>query len=610
MGLNSKIKRTLKARKSSKTPWLSLSKKLFLIVVSIYLVFVLSFTLYQYQREKEYKIDILHTQLQETNQRINDFINSDQRSFKKISQFEDRHNKNLKRELRISIFSLSGEVIYDSFQQKKESILPSHLNRKEIQQALKEGLGYDVRRVSETTGQTYFYSATRFDNYLIRSAQPYTLTLLNALKTDNHFLWFALVVSLILLTIFYTLTSKISKSIHQLRDFAMRADKGLPIGISYFDSFPHNELGVISQHIIQIYRRLHQTKEALYIEREKLIAHLQTSHEGLGVFTAEKREIIVNNLFIQYSNQLSDKMLKHAEDVLKIEEFTPIREFIAKLQHSKGELKEERRFSFTILKNGKIFAVDTIVFQDRSFEISINDITQEEEQKRLKKQLTQNIAHELKTPVSSIQGYLETITSNPQLTTEQQNKFIERCYTQSIRLSHLLKDISVLTRIDEGENNIEFEKVKLGELVHEIVEDAKIIASSKGITIENQVPQLISIIGNYSLLYSIFRNLLDNALYYGGNNIDITISLFREDSKFYYFNFSDNGVGVDEQHLSRLFERFYRVDKGRSRKLGGTGLGLAIVKNAILVHKGSILAKKKFNGGLEFIFTLSKNSNS
>ena len=129
----------------------------------------------------------------------------------------------------------------------------------------------------------------------------------------------------------------------------------------------------------------------------------------------------------------------------------------------------------------------------------------------------------------------------------------------------------------------------------------------KHITVVNKLPSEVILTGSSSLLYSIFRNLTDNAIAYAGNDIQITINCFREDEKFYYFSFSDTGVGVPEEHLNRLFERFYRVDKGRSRKLGGTGLGLAIVKNAVLFHGGTIFAKNMPKGGREFVFTLKKD---
>ena len=250
--------------------------------------------------------------------------------------------------------------------------------------------------------------------------------------------------------------------------------------------------------------------------------------------------------------------------------------------------------------------MECIIFQDLSFEISVNDITQEEEQSRLKRQLTQNIAHELKTPVSSIQGYLETIVSSKNLPKEKMEGFIERCYAQSNRLSSLLRDISTLTRMDEAANMIEMEPVDISQLVANVVNESAIDLEEKGIKVYNSLPNHIEIQGNYSLLYSIFRNLMDNAMAYAGTQVDINIHCFREDNQFYYFSFADTGVGVPPEHLNRLFERFYRVDKGRSRKLGGTGLGLAIVKNAVMIHGGTIQAKNRPGGGLEFVFTLAK----
>jgi two-component system OmpR family sensor kinase/two-component system phosphate regulon sensor histidine kinase PhoR len=112
--------------------------------------------------------------------------------------------------------------------------------------------------------------------------------------------------------------------------------------------------------------------------------------------------------------------------------------------------------------------------------------------------------------------------------------------------------------------------------------------------------------GNQLLLYSIFRNLLDNAIAYAGANTHVAIRCYRQDAEALYFSFSDTGSGVDEHHLNRLFERFYRLDKGRSRKLGGTGLGLAIVKNAVLYHKGEIVVKNRPEGGLEFLFSIKR----
>ena len=350
---------------------------------------------------------------------------------------------------------------------------------------------------------------------------------------------------------------------------------------------------------------MHETKEALYIEREKLITHLQISHEGLGIFTKEKKEILVNNLFNEYANLISDSNLLSSEDVFTISELQVITDFIGKMQNRPIQ-KEEKRMSVTINKNGRTFTVECIISQDLSFEISINDITMEEEQVRLKRQLTQNIAHELKTPVSSIQGYLETIVNNDNIPADKMKIFLERCYAQSNRLTILLRDISVLTRMDEAASMIEMEKVDISAIVNNIINEVSLELEERKISVINSLKKNIQIRGNYSLIYSIFRNLTDNAIAYAGSNIQIYINCFREDENYYYFSFSDTGVGVSPEHLNRLFERFYRVDKGRSRKLGGTGLGLAIVKNAVIIHGGSISAKNSQQGGLEFVFTLAK----
>ena len=583
---------------------LPFSQRLFLSVIFLFLGYAVCFMLFQYNREKAYKIELLNTQLQNYNNQLCDFladhhgVNSDS-----MQSYVTTH---MMPNLRVTLIEPSGKVVYDNTNANRKSFA-NHSSRKEVQDALMYGSGYSISRQSESIqGEEYFYSARYYPPYriIIRSALPYNLSLTEHLQADSGYLWFALIICLVLIFIFYRFTRKLGKSITKLQQFAMKADRNEPIDMDILQTFPKNELGEISQHIIKIYKRLHRAKEALYIEREKLISHLQTSHEGLGVFTKERQEILVNNLFTQYINNISDRNLRSTNEIFDIPELQPIIEF---LNRNEGNFsKEEKRYAMHLNKNARSFTVECIIFQDMSFEISINDITQEEEQARLKRQLTQNIAHELKTPVSSIQGYLETIISNPNIPQENVRVFLERSYAQSNRLTFLLRDISVLTRMDEAPELVEKEQVNLSKIVENILNEVALGLEEKHITVVNKLPSEVILTGSSSLLYSIFRNLTDNAIAYAGNDIQITINCFREDEKFYYFSFSDTGVGVPEEHLNRLFERFYRVDKGRSRKLGGTGLGLAIVKNAVILHGGTIFAKNNPGGGLEFIFTLCK----
>lgn len=582
---------------------LSFSQRLFYSVVVLFLAFVVCFMAFQYRREKDYKVESMNTQLQYYNDKFSEYIlQQDTLDTHLLEQYVKNHHLN---DLRVTLINSQGKVVYDNLSKNTDQFR-NHLNRTEIKQALQQGSGYAIHRMSESVGGEFFYSARYYPelDMIIRSALPYNVSLTQSLSTDSHYIWFAGIISLVLICMFYSLTRKLGMSVTQLQQFALKADRNEPIDPDIQKSFPKNELGEISTHIIQIYHRLHRTKEALYIEREKLITHLQISHEGLGVFTKEKEEILVNLLFKQYINFISDKNLSHMKEIFSVPELEPITLFIA--ENKEKNNKEVKRMSLEIEKDGRIFTLECIIFQDSSFEISINDVTQETEQARLKKQLTQNIAHELKTPVSSIQGYLETIVNNPDLPREKLGQFLSRSYAQSNRLTHLLSDISLLTRMEEAPNMTEKETVNLYQMVQSIFNEVTLQLEEKQIKAQNLLPTDLEIQGNASLLYSIFRNLTDNTIAYAGTDISITIQCFRQGEKFYYFSFADTGIGVSPEHLGRLFERFYRVDKGRSRKLGGTGLGLAIVKNAVLLHGGSIFAKKNPEGGLEFIFTLSK----
>jgi signal transduction histidine kinase len=226
------------------------------------------------------------------------------------------------------------------------------------------------------------------------------------------------------------------------------------------------------------------------------------------------------------------------------------------------------------------------------------------EQDILKRQLTQNVAHELKTPVASIQGYLETILDNPKIDEPTKEQFLTRCYAQSQRLTSLLHDISTLNRLDDASSEMfDFESVDISQMVKDIQKETALSLEKHKMTFDDKLPDHITVKGNRSLLYSIFRNLTDNAISYAGENTTIIVKGEQQENKW-HFIFKDNGVGVPVEHLARLFERFYRVDKGRSRKMGGTGLGLAIVKNAVLLHGGSIRVKNNPEGGLRFDFTI------
>ena len=573
------------------------SQRLFWSVFFMFLGFTVCFLLFQYQREREFAQEKLNNVLSNYNYQL----------FRKCQQSTDINQTVIsfmddipQKDLRVTIIDPSGDVLFDN---SGTDEFNNHNDRSEVRKARLYNEGFAIRS-SESTGKRYFYSASNIGGYIYRSALPYDPYVRGILTVNKDFIYFMALMTLIFFFVLSRFTFSIGKTISKLRDFALNVEKDRMPAVDYV--FPNDELGDISQNIVTLYHRQQKAKNELSMEREKLIKHFQYSKEGFAMFTSEGREIVSNILFIQFINVISDTQIHQVEDVTDIAELEPIRTFLNKNIRNLNRKKKVLRESVTIDKNGKIFLIECILFLDNSYEISINDISRQEEESRMKRQLTQNVSHELKTPVSSIQGYLETILSNPDLSPDKRQFFLERCYSQSTRLTGLLRDISVLNRLDEASEMFDLTEVNITKLIAEIQKECSQDMEEKHITSEIILPGDPTVFGNNSLLYSIFRNLYDNAIAYAGENIKITVNCYKEDPKYYYFSFSDNGVGIPEEHINRIFERFYRVDKGRSRKIGGTGLGLSIVKNGVNFHKGQISAKSSPGKGVTFFFTLKK----
>ncbi|MDY3848941.1 MAG: HAMP domain-containing sensor histidine kinase [Prevotella sp.] len=383
---------------------------IFLAVTIVVVVFTLCFGVYEYRREHDFRCDILHAKLQ-----LNNYT---------------RSNK----DIRLTIIDTLGNVLYDS-RQKNTALMGNHLMRKEVQDALRYGSGYDIKRTSATNGEKYFYSATYFPSrhVIVRSSVPYSAPLTQSLEQDYTFFYYTAAILLLIAVVLY-------------------------------------------------------------------------------------------------------------------------------LRHRLNRSQDEKQ--------------------------------------RIKRQLTENAAHELKTPAATIEGYLETLTSNPDMPDHLRRKYIGRCYVQSRRMSRLLSDMSTLTRLDYANISRPATDIDAAGILRQIVSETEPSFAEKNIAVSLSVPEALPMKGDQQMVYSLFRNIFDNTLAYasGATQFDVVCESFRGDKMT--FTLSDNGVGVDTQHLTHLFERFYRTDKGRSRRLGGTGLGLAIVKNIAVQYGGSATAYTTPGGGL------------
>lgn len=235
----------------------------------------------------------------------------------------------------------------------------------------------------------------------------------------------------------------------------------------------------------------------------------------------------------------------------------------------------------------------------------------EQRNRQLKQEMTSNIAHELKTPVSSIRGYLEILLSDKPVDADKQRHFLQRCYSQTLRLSDLIQDVSLINKLEESSDLFPRTEVDAREVAKEAITELEDVANTHGIIVRNNLPSM-PMQGNHELIYCIFRNLIENSVSYAGENVKIVIETYQpvgipaNQPATYYIHFYDTGQGVADEYLARLFDRFVRIDSGRSRQNGGTGLGLSIVKHAILFHGGEIYAKNRVDGGLEYFFSLKK----
>ncbi len=566
---------------------LSFQKRLTLSFLIIFTLFTIGIVVFEQSRERRYKTEAMEEKLDAYADIVNAYLvmSDDPSETGGVMGL-------LPSNMRLTVINSKGGVVYDNLF-TDPSGLENHSGREEVAEARKYGRGSDVR-TSVSNNQPYLYYAKYYGNGFVRVALPYDIEVEHFLQPDNGFLYFIIALFILGFIFIQRLSDYFGSSIRRLRDFAAGVSNGN--GEAEADRFPGDELGEISRRIASNYARIRENKAQLSAEREKLLLHVQSSAEGVCFFNPDGSVAFYNGLFLQYFNIISNGS-ERVEGILDLEIMAHAKAFILSDSH-------ENYFEMAVRAQGKEFLLRLNRFEDRSFEIALNDITKQEKTKQLKREMTGNISHELRTPVTSIRGYLETLLDAP-LPPEQQRKFIEKAYNQTLALSDLIRDVGLLTRIDETPSSFDNQPIDLNRILDRLETEMASELKANGTAVERHIPAGLSVYGNEGLVYSIFRNLTDNVVRYAGKGAGIIVREMPAGGGMVGLSFADTGKGVDnEGHLERIFERFYRADEGRTRNVGGSGLGLSIVKNAVAFHGGSIAVRNRKDGGLEFIFYL------
>lgn len=594
---------------------ISYKTKLLFFFTLLFAAFTLLLVLFQQNHERQHSRRLLETRLRAYADIVDASIEKHQHH---CDSTELAHlTALLPHDLRSTVITDKGVVVFET-EEKLPGSMDNHENRPEVQLAKKHGEGSDIRQ-SLTTHTEYFYFAKNYGDLIVRVALPYNATVQNLLKADNIFLWFVLMLFPVVLVLLIYLTDHIGKSIASLRHFIDSAERGL---IAYEHiSFPHTELGEVSRAITQKYQQLEESNRRIALERERLMRHFQYFEEGIAIFhentdnaaPSSLRKLYANPRFVQYVNTILDSPTPDLERLWQHQAFAPALRFVQAhcsspdtAVNSAPGINETPNFRYTIEAGSHHFAIQVLIFSDRSIELTLSDITRAEKNRILKQQMSNNITHELRTPVSSIRGYLETILQCPGISETQKHGFLEKAHLQSIRLSDLIRDVALISKTEEAPDAMPREMLSPAQIVADTAEELRAAIDEKGMHFTYDIPDTLRLNGNYSLLHAIFRNLMENSLRYAGPGTSMHTECYSEDATFCHFRFYDTGEGVEAQHLPRLFERFYRVSEGRTREGGGTGLGLSIVRNAVLFHSGNISVRNRIGGGLEFIFSLKK----
>jgi two-component system phosphate regulon sensor histidine kinase PhoR len=517
------------------------------------------------------------------------------------------HDLARKTGLRITVIDPGGTVIGESDKPESElKNIENHLQRPEVQQALREDIGSATRH-SDTIGVDLLYVAVPVRNNnlvgIVRVAMPLVEIQRTTARVLHTVAVAGVLVGLATAPILYWLSRRVTRPILQMREVAGRVARGdftkkAPVRAS-------GELGDLATALDDMSSQLAARIRELSEEKADLGAILAGMTEGVLVVRPDGR-IRLTNQALRSPFAISEEAV--GKTVLEAFRNVPLHELVSEVIQ-KGDVAA-RELTF-LTPNERAYELSATRLQDHQSTLSgvivvFHDITRMRQFENTRKEFVANVSHELRTPLSIIKGYVETLLDEQPPDEETARQFLQTIQRHSHRLEALIADLLSISALESQQARLNFEPVPMQTAAQSVVDELARQAFEKFVAVSLEIPEhLPAVRADAQRLHQVLFNLLDNAIKYTPSGGHVTIRA-EEKNGLIETTVADDGPGIALEHLPHVFERFYRVDKARSRELGGTGLGLSIVKHIVQSHTGRVWAESELEKGSTFYFTLPR----
>uniref|UniRef100_UPI0040268E35 ATP-binding protein n=1 Tax=Ruminococcus bicirculans (ex Wegman et al. 2014) TaxID=1160721 RepID=UPI0040268E35 len=510
----------------------------------------------------------------------------------KPSEMADILERSVEYDVRVTFIDAQGNVKYDS--EADPAKMENHSDREEFKEAMANGEG-ESTRFSKTLGYTTYYYAIKYDSGILRFSTDKENLAGVFLAVIPMLVVFAGGIIFITTIISIKLSESMIKPINSLvKQLDLRNEN-----IGQFET-PYEELEPIIKNADVLMGRIHKNMNKIKAEREKISLITENMVEGMILLDEDMTVLSVNKSALKILGNSFDPT-EHT----KINHMTNDQQIIGLLEEAKesgaakGIITEKSRFYRTFAN--KVYSENTLDFGIIIFFV---DVTEEIQSEQIRRDFSANVSHELKTPLTTIKGFGELLENGIFTKEEDVKKYGGMIYRESERLLYLINDIIRLSQIEEQEHVLN-DKIDLLKTAHDVEEILRHKADNREVTMTIE-GEPVQIYGNQSYITELFLNLMDNAIKYNHEGGSLKVTVGAEDGKAVAV-FSDTGIGISDEHQSRIFERFYRVDKSRSKKIGGTGLGLSIVKHIVAYHSGEIQLESELEKGTTITVKLPFN---